>query len=72
MQTLGVPYEEGYDEVAVEDLMRQAQAIVDDLKLSNITVSPTSHMVAMIAYMHKLGRDIDPATLNQTSHEASE
>ncbi len=72
MQTLGVPYEEGYDEVAVEDLMRQAQTIVDDLKLSNITVSPTSHMVAMIAYMHKLGRDIDPATLNQTSHEASE
>jgi len=72
MQTLGVPYEEGYDEVALEDLMRQAQAIVDDLKLSNITVSPTSHMVAMIAYMHKLGRDIDPATLNQTSHEASE
>ncbi len=72
MQTLGVPYEEGYDEVAVEDLMKQAQAIVDDLKLSNIEVSPTSHMVAMIAYMHKLGRDIDPATLNQIDHEDSE
>ncbi len=72
MQTLGVPYEEGYDEVAVEDLMKQAQTIVDDLKLSNIEVSPTSHMVAMIAYMHKLGRDIDPATLNQTDHEDSE
>ena len=60
MQTLGVPYEEGYDEVAVDDLMRQAQEIVDDLKMSNIEIEPTRQMVAMIAYMHKLGRDIAP------------
>ena len=60
MQTLGVPYPEGYDEKAVEDLMLQAEQIVNDLKNSNIDIEPTSQMVAMIAYMHKLGRDIAP------------
>ena len=60
MQTLGVPYPEGFDEKAVEDLMLQAEQIVNDLKNSNIDIEPTKQMVAMIAYMHKLGRDIAP------------
>ena len=60
MQTLGVPYPEDYDKQAVEDLMSQAQQIVNDLKISNIDIEPTKQMVAMIAYMHKLGRDIAP------------
>jgi cytochrome c oxidase cbb3-type subunit I/II len=72
MQTLGVPYPEGYDQEAVADLMVQAQSIVADLKNSGISIEPTKQMVAMIAYMHKLGRDIDPATLNQTSDETGE
>ena len=73
MQTLGIPYPEEYDQVAVDDLMRQAEGIVADLKNSGIDVSPTSHMVAMIAYMHKLGRDIDLAsTPNTESHETGE
>ena len=63
MQTLGVPYPEGYDEMAVEDLMIQAQQIVNDLKNSNIDIEPTKQMVAMIAYMHKLGRDIAPPSV---------
>jgi cytochrome c oxidase cbb3-type subunit I/II len=58
MQTLGVPYPEGYDKIAVDDLMKQAQTIVADLKASNIEIEPTKQMVAMIAYMHKLGKDI--------------
>ncbi len=58
MQKLGVPYEEGYDEKAVEDLLIQANKIVKELKQSNIEIEPTKQMVAMIAYMHKLGRDI--------------
>jgi cytochrome c oxidase cbb3-type subunit I/II len=58
MQTLGVPYPEGYAEKAVEDLKIQGQAIADDLKKANIDVEPTSEVVAVIAYLHKLGRDI--------------
>ena len=60
MQTLGVPYPEGFDKIAVDDLLKQAHKIVDDLKKSNIEIEPTKEMVAMIAYMHKLGRDIAP------------
>jgi cytochrome c oxidase cbb3-type subunit I/II len=73
MQTLGVPYPEGYDQVAVDDLMAQAEEIVAELKKSGIDVEPTKQMVAMIAYLHKLGGDIDPAsTINTDAHENGE
>jgi cytochrome c oxidase cbb3-type subunit I/II len=72
MQTLGVPYPEGYDQKAVEDLMLQAKTISEDLKASGIEIAPTKQMVAMIAYMHKLGKDImpPPAALTATDSAA--
>lgn len=73
MQTLGVPYPEGFDEQAVDDLLWQANQIVAGLKLSGIEIEPTKEMVAMIAYMHKLGRDIEPNTnQNLDSHDTGE
>ncbi len=73
MQTLGVPYPEGYDEQAVEDLLWQAEQIVAELKASGIDIEPTKEMVAMIAYLHKLGRDIEPnMNQNTESHENGE
>jgi cytochrome c oxidase cbb3-type subunit I/II len=61
MQTLGVPYREGYDKIAVEEYLKQAEKIVADLKASGIEIEATKEMVAIIAYLHKLGRDISPA-----------
>ena len=58
MQTLGVPYPEGYDERAVDDLMMQAQRITNDLKNADVDIEPTKQLVAMVAYLHKLGKDI--------------
>jgi len=58
MQTLGVPYPEGYDLKAVADLTAQGEEIAAELKKAGIDVEPTSEVVAMIAYLHKLGRDI--------------
>ncbi|MCB9204833.1 MAG: cytochrome-c oxidase, cbb3-type subunit II, partial [Flavobacteriales bacterium] len=58
MQTLGVPYEEGYDQIAVDDLNAQAQAIADGLKKDNIEVLPQTEIVALIAYLQRLGTDI--------------
>ncbi len=58
MMTLGVPYPENYDQQAVADLKKQAQAIADDLRSTGIEVEPTKKIVALIAYLHKLGRDI--------------
>ena len=53
--------------------MIQAEAIVADLLNSGIEIEPTKEMVAIIAYMHKLGRDIDPAsTPNTKSYETGE
>jgi len=58
MQTLGVPYPEGYDQQAVADLEKQAKEIAGELKKSGIEISPDKQVIAMIAYLHKLGRDI--------------
>ncbi|TVR82873.1 MAG: cytochrome-c oxidase, cbb3-type subunit I [Saprospirales bacterium] len=59
MQRLGVPYPEGYDEQAIDDLMEQANDIAE--RLSRDTgddVIPTSEIVALIAYLQRLGTDI--------------
>ncbi|PID91280.1 MAG: cytochrome C oxidase Cbb3 [Bacteroidetes bacterium] len=63
MQKLGIPYPEGYADQAVADLQKQAAEIAADLKASGIEVDPNTQMIAMIAYMHKLGRDIDPTRI---------
>jgi cytochrome c oxidase cbb3-type subunit I/II len=61
MRSLGVPYPDGYEEMAVEDYMKQAEEIVSDLEASGVTIDAGKEIVAMIAYLHKLGRDISPA-----------
>jgi cytochrome c oxidase cbb3-type subunit I/II len=70
MQTLGVPYPEGYDQIAVDDLKKQGQLIADELKASGIEIAPTKEMVAMIAYLHKLGRDISQVDTTKKSTTA--
>jgi cytochrome c oxidase cbb3-type subunit I/II len=61
MQSLGVPYDEGFEDEAVKDYLEQAQKIVDELKASDVELEANSEIVAMIAYLHKMGRDISPA-----------
>ena len=61
MQTLGVPYEKGYDAMANADLDKQAQAIADDLAKSGIKVSSKKEIIAVIAYLQRLGVDIKSA-----------
>ena len=58
MQTLGVPYEAGYDRVATQDYMEQAKQIKASLKKDKIEVSSTSEIVALIAYLQRVGTDI--------------
>ena len=61
MRTLGVPYEKGYEKDAKADLLKQAEGIVAELKKDGYKVEPDKEIVAMIAYLHKLGRDLKPA-----------
>jgi cytochrome c oxidase cbb3-type subunit I/II len=58
MQTLGVPYEKGYEKMANEDLMKQAQTIVADLEKDKIKAMPNKEIIAVIAYLQRLGKDI--------------
>lgn len=58
MRTLGVPYEEGYEKFAVDDLNKQAEAISDDLLDNGVYVEPQKEIIALIAYLQRLGTDI--------------
>lgn len=58
MQSLGVPYPEGYDQIANEDLMKQAGEIAGQLRKDGVNVENTREVIAMIAYMQRLGKDI--------------
>ena len=59
MRTLGVPYAADYASKANQDLMIQAKAIADDLQKDGIKVAPTKEIIALIAYMQRLGTDIN-------------
>jgi cytochrome c oxidase cbb3-type subunit I/II len=58
MASLGVPYPKDYDAVANEDLNKQANEIAARLKKDNITIAPNTEIVAIIAYLQRLGKDI--------------
>ena len=58
MQALGVPYEEDFADVANDDLEKQANEIAEGLKKNQIDVLPDREIVALIAYLQRLGTDI--------------
>ncbi|MBV8390270.1 MAG: cytochrome-c oxidase, cbb3-type subunit I [Mucilaginibacter sp.] len=58
MQKLGVPYPAGYDKVANQDLDKQAKGIADNLAKDHIKVKSNKEIVAIIAYLQRLGTDI--------------
>jgi cytochrome c oxidase cbb3-type subunit I/II len=62
MQKLGVPYPEGYDQIAMDDVNAQAGKIVDNLKEAGVEVMPNTEIVALIAYLQRLGTDIKANT----------
>lgn len=58
MRKLGVPYPEGYENGANKDLALQSQEIVQRLAKDNIQVKSDKEIVALIAYLQRLGTDI--------------
>jgi cytochrome c oxidase cbb3-type subunit I/II len=59
MQQLGVPYEAGYADKANMDLMKQADEIAKNLKQDGIQTPSNKEIIAIIAYMQRLGTDIE-------------
>jgi cytochrome c oxidase cbb3-type subunit I/II len=67
MQTLGVPYPAGFDKEANKDLMAQADSIVANLKTNEIEVQSDKEIIALIAYLQRLGTDIKKQHANTAS-----
>jgi cytochrome c oxidase cbb3-type subunit I/II len=58
LRKIGVPYEDGYEAIANEHLKIQARRIVENLELEGIEVAPDAEIIAVIAYLQRLGTDI--------------
>jgi cytochrome c oxidase cbb3-type subunit I/II len=58
MQRLGVPYPEGYENIALQDMEKQANEIAANLKKDGIETLPDREIVAVIAYLQRMGKDI--------------
>lgn len=57
MRKLGVPYQARYEEIANDDLLRQEDKIVNNLKAGGLEVAREMEIVALIAYLQRLGTD---------------
>jgi cytochrome c oxidase cbb3-type subunit I/II len=64
MRSLGVPYAAGYEAQANADLQAQANGIVKNLKEAGFEVKADKEIVALIAYMQRLGTDITKKDAN--------
>ncbi len=58
MRTVGVPYAEEYENQAGADLEKQANGIAEGLKMEGYEVSSDAEIIALIAYLQRLGKDI--------------
>jgi cytochrome c oxidase cbb3-type subunit I/II len=62
MRKLGVPYPAGYENgPAQKDLTAQSKKIVANLKLGSVTADADKEIIAVIAYLQRLGTDIKAA-----------
>lgn len=62
MQTLGVPYADHYDANANHDLINQSKIIAERLKTDGIETPSNKEIIALIAYLQRLGTDIKAKT----------
>ena len=58
MKVLGVPYPDNYEQQAIVDLKAQADSIAKDLGANGIQTDSNREIIALIAYIQRLGVDI--------------
>ncbi len=61
MQTLGVPYPKGFENTANDILRQQADSISADLQRNKVPAESGKEIIALIAYLQRLGTDIKAA-----------
>jgi cytochrome c oxidase cbb3-type subunit I/II len=58
MRKLGVPYSAGFEQQAGADLHAQAETVAARLTAAGVNASPDLEIIALIAYLQRLGTDI--------------
>jgi cytochrome c oxidase cbb3-type subunit I/II len=59
LRKVGVPYPVGYENGdAQKDLQKQSETVVFGLKVGAVTAQPDREIIALIAYLQRLGKDI--------------
>ena len=72
LRRLGVPYPAGYEQQAEADLRVQAQTIADRLTRGGMGAPADREIIALIAYMQRLGTDIKaPSTVTTSTTPAA-
>lgn len=61
LRKLGVPYPEGFERIALDSAKAQAATIAADIAKSGNAVGADKEIVALIAYLQRLGTDIKKA-----------
>jgi cytochrome c oxidase cbb3-type subunit I/II len=72
LRRLGVPYPEGYETKATDDLRAQAKQIAERLNQGGASVQPETEIVALIAYLQRLGTDIKHAPKQELEGQPAE
>jgi cytochrome c oxidase cbb3-type subunit I/II len=67
LRSVGVPYPEGAETTAQADLKAQADQVVLGLKTGMIEAPADREIIALIAYLQRLGTDIKAAAVAQTT-----
>ena len=71
LRKLGVPYPDGYEAQAVKEAKAQAAKIAANLEAAGAKVSSEREIVALIAYLQRLGKDIKAAPAQTTTTTAA-
>ncbi|HND00156.1 MAG TPA: cytochrome-c oxidase, cbb3-type subunit II, partial [Myxococcota bacterium] len=61
LRKIGVPYPAGYEQKAEVELKAQAARVAANLQSGMVKASPDSEVIALIAYLQRLGTDIKAA-----------
>jgi cytochrome c oxidase cbb3-type subunit I/II len=65
LRSVGVPYIEGYENRANDDLRKQAEAIALDLQNNGVPAESDKEIIALISYLQRLGTDIKGVSLTE-------
>ncbi len=58
LRAVGVPYPDGYEAKALDELKAQQARVVQNLKVGLVETEPDREIIALIAYLQRLGTDI--------------